>query len=168
MDKPVLDATCGSRMIWFNKNNEFAVFVDKRELDDEAIWTSGDGKVTRYCNIHPDIIADFTCLPFEDNTFYHVVFDPPHLIQGGDNAWMVKKYGKLNKDTWKRMLHDGFSECMRVLKPYGTLIFKWNETQIPVKDVITAIGAEPLYDNRSGKQGKTHWMAFIKVDENDG
>lgn len=168
MDKPVLDATCGSRMIWFNKNNELAVFVDKRELDNEAIWTSGDGKVTRYCNIHPDIIADFTCLPFEDNTFYHVVFDPPHLIQGGDNAWMVKKYGKLNKDTWKRMLHDGFSERMRVLKPYGTLIFKWNETQIPVKDVITAIGAEPLYDNRSGKQGKTHWMAFIKVDENDG
>lgn len=168
MDKPVLDAICGSRMIWFNKNNELAVFVDKRELDNEAIWTSGDGKVTRYCNIHPDIIADFTCLPFEDNTFYHVVFDPPHLIQGGDNAWMVKKYGKLNKDTWKRMLHDGFSECMRVLKPYGTLIFKWNETQIPVKDVITAIGAEPLYDNRSGKQGKTHWMAFIKVDENDG
>lgn len=168
MDKPVLDATCGSRMIWFNKNNELAVFVDKRELDNEAIWTSGDGKVTRYCNIHPDIIADFTCLPFEDNTFYHVVFDPPHLIQDADNAWMVKKYGKLNKDTWKRMLHDGFSECMRVLKPYGTLIFKWNETQIPVKDVITAIGAEPLYENRSGKQGKTHWMAFIKVDENDG
>lgn len=168
MDKPVLDATCGSRMIWFNKNNEFAVFVDKRELDDEAIWTSGDGKVTRYCNIHPDIIADFTCLPFEDNTFYHVVFDPPHLIQGGDNAWMVKKYGKLNKDTWKQVLHDGFSECMRVLKPYGTLIFKWNETQIPVKDVIAAIGARPLYGNRSGKQGKTHWMAFIKVEGNNG
>lgn len=168
MDKPVLDATCGSRMIWFNKNNEFAVFVDKRELDDEAIWTSGDGKVTRYCSIHPDIIADFTCLPFEDNTFYHVVFDPPHLIQGGDNAWMVKKYGKLNKDTWKQVLHDGFLECMRVLKPYGTLIFKWNETQIPVKDVIAAIGARPLYGNRSGKQGKTHWMAFIKVEGNNG
>ena len=43
MDKPVLDATCGSRMIWFNKNNELAVFVDKREFDCEAIWTSGDG-----------------------------------------------------------------------------------------------------------------------------
>lgn len=164
MNKPVLDATCGSRMIWFNKNNELAVFVDKRELDCEAIWTSGDGKATRYCSIHPDIIADFTDLPFEDNTFYHVVFDPPHLIQGGDNAWMVKKYGKLNKYTWKQVLHDGFSECMRVLKPYGTLIFKWNETQIPVKDVIAAIGARPLYGNRSGKQGKTHWMAFIKVE----
>lgn len=161
-DKPVLDATCGSRMIWFNKDNELAVFVDRRELDCEAIWTSGDGKATRYCSIHPDIVADFTDLPFEDNTFYHIVFDPPYLIQGGDKAWMVKKYGKLEKDTWKQVLHDGFAECMRVLKPYGTLIFKWNETQIPVKEVIKAIGHEPLYGNRSGKQCKTHWMAFIK------
>ena len=91
IDKPVLDATCGSKMIWFNKNNKLAVYVDKRELDCEAIWTSGDGQSTRYCNIHPDIIADFTDLPFEDNTFYHIIFDPPHLVDGGDNAWMVKK-----------------------------------------------------------------------------
>lgn len=167
MNKLVLDATCGSRMIWFNKNNELAVFVDKRELDCEAIWTSGNGQATRYCTIHPDVIADFTDLPFEDNTFYHVVFDPPHLIQGGDNSWMVKKYGKLNKNTWKQVLHDGFSECMRVLKPYGTLIFKWNETQIPVRDIIAAIGMEPLYGNRSGKKGKTHWMAFIKTKEDE-
>lgn len=164
MNKPVLDATCGSRMIWFNKNNELAVFVDKRELDCEAIWTSRDKKTTRYCTIHPDIIADFTDLPFEDNSFWHIVFDPPHLVQGGDNAWMVKKYGKLDKDTWKQVLHDGFSECMRVLKPHGTLIFKWNETQIPVKEVISAIGYKPLYGNRSGKQSKTHWMAFIKEE----
>ena len=165
IDKPVLDATCGSKMIWFNKNNKLAVYVDRRELDCEAIWTSGDGQSTRYCNIHPDIVADFTDLPFEDNTFYHIIFDPPHLVDGGDNAWMVKKYGKLNKDTWKQVLHDGFSECMRVLKPYGTLIFKWNETQIPVKEVIAAIGTESLYGNRSGKQGKTHWMAFVKEVE---
>ena len=24
-----------------------------------------------------------------------------------------------------------FRECFRVLKPYGVLIFKWNEVQIP-------------------------------------
>ena len=33
----------------------------------------------------------------------------------------------------------------------------------PKEDVITAIGHKPLYGNRSGKQGKTHWMAFLKV-----
>lgn len=162
MDKTILDATCGSRMIWFNKDNEAALFVDKREMDAEAIWTSGNGLGTRKCSIKPDIIADFTDLPFEDETFWHIVFDPPHMNRIGDNAWMAKKYGKLPKE-WQSVIHDGFWECMRILKTHGTLIFKWNEYQIPTKDVIKAIGIEPLYGNRSGKQGKTHWMAFVKM-----
>lgn len=28
---PVLDMTAGSRMMWFNKDNENTVFVDKRQ-----------------------------------------------------------------------------------------------------------------------------------------
>lgn len=160
-DKPVLDATCGSRMIWFDKNDKRCLFVDIRECDDEAIW-SGNGKATRYLSIHPDIKASFTQLPFEDNSFYHVVFDPPHLNKIGENAWMCKKYGKLPQTGWESVIHDGFSECMRVLKQNGTLIFKWNETQIPIKKVIEAIGEKPLYGTRSGKQHKTIWMAFIK------
>lgn len=55
--------------------------------------------------------------------------------------------------------------CHSIILIYGTLIFKWSEVQIPVKDVIAVIGVEPLYGNRSGKQGKTHWMAFIKTEE---
>lgn len=161
MDKKVLDATCGSRMIWFNKNNPLALYADKRELEDEVIWKSGNGKSVRYVSVKPDVIADFTNLPFEDNTFYHVIFDPPHLKKIGDNAWLCKKYGKL-PDNWENVIRDGFNECMRVLKPNGTLIFKWNEFEIPVKDIIKVIGTEPLYGNRSGKQAKTHWMAFSR------
>ena len=163
--KPVLDATCGSRMIWFNKENELAVFVDQREMDSEAIWTSGDGKSVRYCSIHPDVKASFTDLPFEDETFYHVVFDPPHMIKLGETSWMAKKYGKLNGEDWPSVLKAGFDECWRVLKPYGTLIFKWAEIDIPVKEIIKAIGKDPLYGCRSGKQLKTHWMTFIKIPE---
>lgn len=164
MEKKVLDATCGSRMIWFDKNNPLAVYVDRRKIEDEAIWKSGNGTATRYISIDPDVIADFTNLPFADATFYHVVFDPPHLHKIGDNAWLCKKYGKL-PENWQEVIRDGFNECMRVLKPNGTLIFKWNEFEIPVKEVIKAIGSKPLYGNRSGKQGKTHWMAFIKTEE---
>ena len=63
------------------------------------------------------------------------------------------------------MIRDGFSECLRVLKPYGTLVFKWSEVQIPVRQVIEAIGAEPLFGNRSGKRGNTHWMVFMKFPQ---
>lgn len=166
MNKPILDACCGSRMFWFDPNNPNVLFVDNREVDHEAIWKSTKGNATRYCSVHPDVVADFRTLPFRGGSFWYVVFDPPHLLQVGDTAWMAKKYGKLPAD-WKTYLHDGFAECWRVLRPYGTLIFKWCEYDIPVKEVIAAIGREPLYGHRSGKQSRTHWMAFVKLPEED-
>ena len=162
-EKPILDACCGSRMFWFNNKHPDVLFVDNRKLVDAAIWKSTKNGAVRYCTVNPDVVADFRNLPFRSGSFWHVVFDPPHLIHVGDNAWMCKKYGKLHAE-WEQYIHDGFSECWRVLRPYGTLIFKWNECQIPVKNVIAAIGKEPLYGHRSGKQSKTHWMAFVKIE----
>jgi SAM-dependent methyltransferase len=152
--KRVLDPCCGSRMFWFDKNNPDVEFCDNRTLH----TTLCDG---RSLDIEPDTIADFTSLPFEDNSFWHIVFDPPHLITLGADSWMAKKYGRLD-ENWEKVIHDGFAECMRVLKPNGTLIFKWNETDIPVSKVIKAIDYKPLYGHKSGKQQKTHWFAFIK------
>ena len=160
-DKAILDATCGSRMIWFDKYCDKALYMDNREEHGTAIWKSTKNDSVRYLNVEPDIIADFTDMPFSDESFHLVVFDPPHLIHIGDNAWMRKKYGRLPEE-WPKLLRDGYSECMRVLKPYGTLIFKWSEVQIPTRKVIEAIGDEPLFGNRSGKAGKTHWMVFMK------
>lgn len=157
--KPVLDVTCGSRMIWFNPQNPLALFLDKRNLENKKIYDGKDGK--RYLTVKPDVVADFTHLPFSDESFYLVVFDPPHLIQGGDTSWIVQKYGRLPKD-WKAELRAGFRECMRVLKQNGTLIFKWNETQIPTSKIIEAIGEMPLFGNRCGKSSKTNWMVFFK------
>ena len=152
--KRVLDPCCGSRMFWFDKNNPDVEFCDNRTLH----TTLCDG---RSLDIEPDTIADFTSLPFEDNSFWHIVFDPPHLITLGADSWMAKKYGRLD-ENWEKVIHDGFAECMRVLKPNGTLIFKWNEADIPVSKVIKAIDYKPLYGHKSGKQQKTHWLAFIK------
>jgi hypothetical protein len=65
------------------------------------------------------------------------------------------------------MLKKGFDECMRVLDSYGTLIFKWNEEDISVGRVIQAIGREPLFGHKSGRQSKTHWMAFMKIPDEE-
>ncbi len=156
--KPCLDVTCGGRMMWFDKHNPACLFLDNREMVDVELC---DG---RKFNIRPDVVADFTNLPFQDGSFYLVVFDPPHLVRAGDDAYMAIKYGKLPPE-WPHVLHDGFRECMRVLRPGGTLIFKWNEYQIPVRDVLEAIGEKPLFGQRSGKASKTHWMAFMKTPE---
>lgn len=41
---------------------------------------------------------------------------------------------------WRQDIRQGFEECFRVLKPYGTLIFKWSEVQV------------------------THWLVFMKQE----
>jgi len=156
-DKLILDACCGSRMFWFDKAEPHTTYIDNRELED----TLCDG---RKLTINPDIVADFRNLPFPDNSFYLVVFDPPHLIRGGDNAWMVKKYGRLG-ENWRDDIARGFSECWRVLKPNGVLVFKWNEDKVPQRDVIQAIKRKPLFGDR---RAKTHWMTFMKIESDEG
>ena len=47
----------------------------------------------------------------------------------------------------------------------GVMVFKWAEVQIPTRDVIKAIGQEPLFGHRSGKKATTHWMVFMKFGE---
>ncbi len=152
--KKILDACCGGKMFWFDKNNKDVVFCDKRS--ETHILCDG-----RELEIKPDIICDFTSLPFEDKSFKLVVFDPPHLLQLGENSWMAKKYGRLD-DGWPKMIKDGFDECMRVLDDYGVLIFKWSEIQIKTSEIINAIGQQPLFGHLSGKRNNTHWMCFMK------
>lgn len=147
----VLDATCGSRMIWFDKQNSDVLYMDNRQLTD----TLCDG---RTLNVNPDIIADFRNMPFENETFYLVIFDPPHLRSAGNDSWLAKKYGMLS-DNWKQDIAQGFDECMRVLKPNGTLIFKWNEDQVRLSDVMKCFSRKPLFGNR---RSKTHWLVFMK------
>lgn len=115
----------------------------------------------RRLTVDPDVVADFTKMPFDDESFYLVVFDPPHLRQAGETSWLVKKYGKLD-DQWPQMIKDGFAECMRVLRPNGVLIFKWSEIQIPATEVWQAIGYKPLFGHHSGKNSKTFWDCFMK------
>ena len=153
--KPILDACCGSRMIWFDKQNPNVIFADNRELE----TTLCDG---RALVVKPDEQIDFRNMPYADNTFKMVVFDPPHLIYAGETSWLAQKYGVLPKD-WPDYLRQGFAECMRVLEPFGVLVFKWNEEQIKTSDVLRAIGHKPLFGDR---RAKTRWLIFMKFGQN--
>lgn len=104
-----------------------------------------------------------TDMPFQDGKFRMVVFDPPHLARVGEKSWLCKKYGKL-PENWQQFINDSIHECMRVLADFGVLIFKWNEQQIKVNDVLNAItDYRPVFGHRTTIKNNTIWMAFMKM-----
>lgn len=154
--KAVLDVACGGKMFYFDKRDPRVLFCDKRRIRTKLC----DG---RPFEVNPDILADFTALPFADNLFKLVVFDPPHLLHGESKitGWQQIKYGALQGE-WKTEIKKGFSECFRVLEPGGVLIFKWNETDIPVKQILELTSNKPILGHKSGRRANTHWLCFIK------
>jgi len=156
----VLDVCCGTRMMWMDKEDSRVVFVDRR-AESFSIAPGRAYKHGAELIVAPDKVADFTALPFEDATFSHVVFDPPHhttkrLGKTGTGV-MEKKYGRLG-DDWREMLAGGFAECFRVLKPKGTLIFKWHDTEIPLREVLETTQENHYMATRAAKKpGRTGW-----------
>jgi ubiquinone/menaquinone biosynthesis C-methylase UbiE len=155
---PVLDACCGRRMFWFDKRDPRAVFIDKRN---ETYVHKQKARKDHMIAIQPDMVADFTNLPFPDNTFACVVFDPPHIIAESITGSMHKYYGVLSGD-WQSMIRKGFEECFRVLRPEGTLVFKWNEYSVPLQEILALTPQKPLVGNRRATTSKTHWVLFLK------
>ncbi|TBW96712.1 methyltransferase [Xanthomonas citri pv. aurantifolii] len=148
-------------MMWFDKNDQRGVFGDQRRETITVIDRSHRADGTRVLSIDPNCVLDFRALPFADNSFPLVVFDPPHLVRAGKDSWLAAKYGKLNKD-WRADLCAGFAECFRVLRPEGVLIFKWSEVQVSTREVLALTPHAPLFGHPSGKRGGTHWITFMK------
>lgn len=145
-------------MFYFDKKDPRVLFQDIREVQ----TTLCDG---RKFVVKPDVLADFTSMPYPDASFSAVVFDPPHLKHSGSEketkGWQMTKYGFLGAD-WRETLSRGFAECFRVLKPGGFLIFKWNETDIKLSQILALTSVKPLLGHRSGKRSNTHWVLFVK------
>jgi SAM-dependent methyltransferase len=158
----ILDACCGGRQFWFDKENPNVLFADQRVMEPKVV---GSGKDARIRKCLPDKVMDFRNMDIADQTFKLVVFDPPHLFLG-ENSYMAQSYGRLDKQTWKEDISRGFSECFRVLKDEGILIFKWNECDVPLKEVLKLTTYKPLFGHPSGKAQKTHWVCFMKLPFN--
>lgn len=158
----ILDPCCGSRMMWHDRQNPNVIFGDCRsETITVTDRSNGNQSGTRTLCIEPDVMLDFRSLPYPDGTFKLVAFDPPHLHTAGPRSWLAAKYGKLG-DCWQDDIRQGFKECLRVLEPGGTMIFKWNETQVKIGEVIKLAPQPPLFGHLSGRKGLTHWLVFMK------
>lgn len=156
---PVLDACCGSRMLWFDAQDKRALFMDAR-AGEYPIPNDRPTIVVR-----PDLVADFINMPFPNESFHLVVFDPPHHTSthfGTKHvSIMQSSYGVL-LPAWEEMIAAGFAECFRVLKTNGTLIFKWGSSEIPRARVLSLTPHKPLFGHTTNSKATTHWVAYMK------
>ncbi|MDO9571147.1 MAG: SAM-dependent methyltransferase [Hydrogenophaga sp.] len=162
MTPKVIDVCCGTKMMWFDKADPHVIFGDARaETLTVTDRSHRNASGTRTLKVEPDVLFDFRALPFPSGTFRLVAFDPPHLVHVGPRSWLAAKYGKLGAD-WRDDLRQGFAECFRVLEPHGVLVFKWNETQVRLSEVLATTPEKPLFGQVSGRNGLTHWLVFMK------
>lgn len=47
-----------------------------------------------------------------------------------------------------------------MLRPHGTLVFKWSEVSYPLRDVLALTPERPLFGHRTSRN--THWCVFMK------
>ena len=155
--KPNIDVTAGYRMMWKNKNPPNTIFMDKNK---ESVRP-------------PDIIAVWSKMPFRDNVFETVFFDPPHKLgrTTGRGIWATPSnkgyYGiDISKTKFRTETYHGTREFLRVA---NRLCLKWNDIELPIDRVLTLLPkawkkvSHLIIDKELKTKTLTHWVTFINI-----
>jgi len=153
--KDIIDLCCWWRMFRYDKNNPLVHFMDIRKLPSWSI------KSRPNFTVDPDEIWDFRNIQHPDNTFKVVIMDPPHLRSLWDKSWMAMKYWKVSRER-KVDMELWFKEAMRVLQDRWILIFKRNDSEISVSEIVKIFPIKPSIWQRTWKNNKTIRLIYIK------
>ena len=154
----ILDATCGFKSTWFEKNiHDGVVYIDHRVMKPLKLPNG------RNWEILPDIKAKWQALPFRDNVFSCIYFDPPQIFaKRKKKETMVMKitYDVLDPWTWRETIRKAFFEFMRVLKPDGVIVLKWNETGKSLDEFLDCCPLKPMFGTPTNHNSR-HLTFFV-------
>jgi hypothetical protein len=109
---PIVDVTCNERRMW-------------KGVDYPHISCDKDQSV------NPDVLCDFTSLPFKSGTVSLLIFDPPHLPAAAASEKSLKPFARrygLGTTSLKNNIHPLFEpflqEASRVLMADGLIFAK--------------------------------------------
>jgi len=123
----MLDATAGNRMLWSHKTPPNTIFLDKE---------TG-------LRVPPDVFGCWERLPFRDDIFDSILFDPPHYAGFGPKSRHANPAGNSwfgmfgTKKKLVRAMANGIQEFLRVGKNTCRLCFKWCDTRIEYTESTT-------------------------------
>lgn len=117
--------------------------------------------------IDPDKLGCITKIPWPDNTFSMVLFDPPH-DKWGKSSFMRVLYGSWNNEMFVHKVGPANQEFYRVLKPGGFLFVKIQDNKQRDKQLVELLSNFKLLLKihqapLSGRtKNKTYWMLFVR------
>lgn len=151
IEKTILDATAGYRMMHVDKENPYVLYIDQRK------------------EVNPDEVLDHRNLPFPDKRFKLIIYDPPHRTTKDAPKWVVRDYGGLIPETWQSDIKKSFAELWRVLQDDGVLVFKWNDHQYPIEQLYPLFPTKPVIQQTTtnGTSSDTFWVLFMKYSRED-
>lgn len=158
--KPVLDATAGNRHIWGkNKYPEGVIFLDKEPN----------------LRIPADVIATWDNIPYPDDYFHCIIFDPPHVFslssmynrdpqaRPNGSKRIPGWYGAFkNRREAVLQIHGAQKEFARLAQ---RMCFKWNEASMKIQNVLTLFDCwdiNMIVPVKALRSTKTFWVKMSR------
>lgn len=153
----ILDATAGFRNMWGKRGKQNVIFMDKRS------------------ECKPDVIGVWENLPFKDNSFDLVIFDPPHIVW--NEKWKRSEQRQNILDmfsfwtTKKQITPTLFKALKEFHRVAEKLCFKWCDTRdgttyLKLSSIFRGLW-EPIYEKKQENKGfgsrYTWWVTFNKL-----
>lgn len=171
----ILDACCGPKYWYRGLHEQFSdeelVFMDTRE---GQFSTHGRRETEEFITIEPTKVGSITAIPWPDNTFSLILFDPPH-DKWGPKSFMRAQYGSWTHEDFIINTYHANKEFHRVLKPGGLVYakilehknrprepYKWNRPAKLVEQFTNfKLLLDTAYQSQAGKTRTTHLMLFV-------